>query len=216
MADDTMDKLLCDCQHTIDQFKMLADIRFKLLAFFPTLSGAAIAYFAKPDSPEVSLVVVALGFFVTTGITFYDIRNTQFYDAAVHRARWLESILDLPICTQDEMTGGLFNERPRHKLKYFGIIEIWHDRGLSFAYGAALGGWSYIIVISCLHYFPLLDKRFVFLVAAMIGLLCSWQYQRLSGKNKPVPNENLMNEIEACHKSASPLTEGKIRGGIEP
>lgn len=85
---------------------------------------------------------------MTIGIFFYDIRDTQFYDAAVHRAKWLEAMLDLHICTQDKPVGGLFNERPREKLKFFGQIEIWHDRELSLAYGAALGGWSYIIANS--------------------------------------------------------------------
>jgi hypothetical protein len=32
-----------DYQQTFDQFKMLADIRFKLLAFVPTPTGTAIA-----------------------------------------------------------------------------------------------------------------------------------------------------------------------------
>ena len=127
---------------------MLADIRFKLLAFVPTLAGAAIAFFTETGAPETALAVGILGFVMTIGIFFYDIRNTQFYDAAVHRAKWLEVLLDLHICTQDKPVGGLFNERPREKLKFFGQIEIWHDRELSLAYDAALGGWSYIIANS--------------------------------------------------------------------
>ena len=77
---------------------MLADIRFKLLAFVPTLAGAAIAFFTK----------------------------TQFYDTAVHRAKWLEALLDLPVCTQGKTIGGLFNERVRVKTEVF-----WPDLNLA-------------------------------------------------------------------------------------
>ena len=114
-----LQKLQLDYQLTIDQFQMLADIRFKLLAFVPTLAGAAIAFFTKTGAPETALAVGILGFVMTIGIFFYDIRNTQFYDAAIHRAKWLEALLDLPICMQSKTIGGLFNERPRVKTEVF-------------------------------------------------------------------------------------------------
>lgn len=142
------EKLKMDYEHTLQQFAMLADIRFKLLAFVPVLAGAAIAFLGQTATPETALAVGLLGFIVTIGITFYDIRNTQFYDSIVHRARWLEALLDLPICTEGKLTGGLFNERPGRALKFLGIVTIWHDRGLAMVYGAALGGWALIIAYS--------------------------------------------------------------------
>lgn len=175
---------------------MLADTRFKLLAFVPTLAGAAIAFFTKTGAPETALAVGILGFIMTIGIFFYDIRNTQFYDAAVHRAKWLEALLDLPVCTQSKPIGGLFNERPGHKLKFFGLFEVWHDRGLSLAYGAALGGWSYIIANSSFALAQSTNQPFALIIAAIVGILCAWQYEHLSNLKKPQPNEELKKEIK--------------------
>jgi hypothetical protein len=186
---DELQKLKLDYQYAVDQFKMLADLRFKLLAFVPTLAGAAIAFLTETAAHETALAVGTLGFIVTIGITFYDIRNTQFYDAAVHRAKWLEALLELPVCTQGERIGGLFNERPGHTLQFFGLIEIWHDRGLSLAYGAALGGWAYLIASASLSLAGNPNYCLALVIAAVIGALCAWQYQRLSGMKKPLPTE---------------------------
>lgn len=196
MEHNNLDKLKIDYQHTIDQFKMLADIRFKLLAFVPTLAGAAIAFLSENSKAETAIAIGILGFFMTIGIIFYDVRNTQFYDAAAHRAKWLEALLDLPICTQDKPIGGLFNERPRHKLRFFGLFKVWHDRGLSLAYGAALGGWSYIIANSSLKLAKVSNRYIPLVIAVIMGSLCTWQYQLLSGLKKPQPNEDLKKEIE--------------------
>ncbi len=195
MENSELQKLQMDYQHTIEQFKMLADIRFKLLAFVPTLAGAAIAFFTKTGAPETALAVGILGFIMTIGITFYDIRNTQFYDAAAHRAKWLEALLELPVCTQGKTIGGLFNERPGHKLKFFGLFEVWHDRGLSLAYGAALGGWTFIIANSSLSLAHNPEYRIALIIAAIVGILCAWQYQHLSCLKKPQPNEALVEKI---------------------
>lgn len=184
-------KLQFDYQQTLDQFKTLADIRFKLLAFVPTLAGAAIAFLSKVPDQKTALAVGILGFIVTIGITFYDIRNTQFYDAAVHRAKWLEALLELPVTAQGKNVGGLFNERPGQKLKFFWLFEVWHDRGLSLVYGGALGGWAYIIANASLALAGNTNDAFAFVIAVAVGLLCAWEYQRLSGKDKPKPTEAL-------------------------
>jgi len=38
-----------DYEQAVDTYRQLADIRFKLLAFVPTLSGAAVALLSKTD-----------------------------------------------------------------------------------------------------------------------------------------------------------------------
>ena len=203
-----LQKLQLDYQIAVDQFKMLADIRFKLLAFVPTLTGAAIAFLTETATHETALAVGFLGFIVTIGIIFYDIRNTQFYDAAVHRAKWLEALLELPVVTEPEpipvekqeeskeSIGGLFNERPRQKLKFFRMIDIWHDRGLGLVYGSALGGWAFIIGNASLALTGYADYRIAMAIAAIVGTLCAWEYQHLSGSNKPKPNEKLQSEVK--------------------
>lgn len=200
------EKLKMDYEHTLQQFAMLADIRFKLLAFVPTLAGAAIVFLGTKAAPETALAVGLLGFIVTIGITFYDIRNTQFYDAIVHRARWLEALLDLPICTEGQPTGGLFRERPRPSLRFLGKFLVWHDRGLAMVYGAALGGWALIIAYSCLSLAQRPDYRIALAIAVLVGTVCAWQYQRLSGLDKPEPSRKLKDELAQRQKKKPDFT----------
>lgn len=207
-----LQRLELDYQIAVDQFKMLADIRFKLLAFVPTIAGAAIAFLTEIATHETALAVGLLGFIVTIGIIFYDIRNTQFYDAAIHRAKWLEALLELPVVTELEPVpieqqkesqasiGGLFNERPRQKLKFFRMIDIWHDRGLGLVYGSALGGWVYIICNASFALTGYADSRIAMAIAAIAGILCAREYQRLSGLNKPKPHEKLQSEVKQKRK----------------
>lgn len=49
---------------------------------------------------------------MTIGIVLYEMRNTVLYDAAIHRAKWLEVSLNLPILTYGKEKGGLFSDRP--------------------------------------------------------------------------------------------------------
>ena len=183
-------KLRFDYEQTKDQFNMLADIRFKLLAFVPTVSGAAITLLTGKQNSEVALAVGLLGFFVTLGIVFYELRNTKLYDATVHRAKCLEALLDLPVCTQGKDVGGLFNERPA-RTRLFGLVTVWHDRGLALVYGAAIGGWVYIIVDSI---FSLLGRRSYavsILLAVVLALLFMWEFHRLDRKGKPQPSDEI-------------------------
>jgi hypothetical protein len=72
MENSELSKLQLDYQQTIDQFKMLADIRFKLLAFVPTLAGAATALLTglTPVTQETVLVWGVLGCSATIVSTF--------------------------------------------------------------------------------------------------------------------------------------------------
>jgi hypothetical protein len=118
--------------------KGLTDVRFKLLAFVPTVTGIAVTQVNKPGNAGTALAVGLLGFVVTLGIVIYELRNTTFYDAALHRAKWLEVQLSLPVLTEEKRVeglskGGLFTERPgRQGLpKLFNRFELWHDFGLA-------------------------------------------------------------------------------------
>lgn len=200
------DKWLKDYELTHAYFKFLAEIRFKLLAFVPTLSGVAVALLAKSSDKEVALPLGLLGFVVTLGIIIYELRNTVFYDAAIHRAKWLELLLGLPLCTQQEQVGGLFNERPASKphstkhdrtIKLFGIT-VKHDRGLAIIYGAALGGWVFIIVNSLLTLLPLdaLKSVGVTLIAIYAGvvtggIVISKFHEVDQSKKKPKPTTDM-------------------------
>ncbi|MGE4032506.1 MAG: hypothetical protein AB7I08_20000 [Thermoleophilia bacterium] len=67
--------------------------RFTLLAFVPTVSGAAIALLGAGDLEREKTVLAAIGLLVTFGILLYDQRNTQFHNGAISRAKHLERLL---------------------------------------------------------------------------------------------------------------------------
>jgi hypothetical protein len=164
------ERLKLDYESTISYYQNLAEIRFKLLAFVPTISGAAIALLTRTSVPRADgFVLASLGFIATLGITLYDQRNTQFYDAAIARAKYLEECITAPIPSGDfeygerlqgsegsegsEASGhaevdGLFNSRPSRGLRFFGI-RVGHDPGLALIYSPVLGAWAFAIVKSC-------------------------------------------------------------------
>ena len=129
-----------DYEQTLETYRQLTDIRFKLLAFVPALSGAAIALLTRSEIDGLEGVGLAgLGFVVTLGIALYDQRNTVFYNGAIGRAKFLEWRLGL------ERFGG-----DRHR----GLFGSRGDlRGLALAWAACparsrprlcllLGAWS--------------------------------------------------------------------------
>jgi hypothetical protein len=113
-------------------FRMLADIRFKLLAFVPTLGGAAVYVLSSTivtDKPVgnreylVAFLISMIGFGATLGILFYDQRNTELYNELIGRAKDLEELLQL-------RNKGQFQQRPsrgRFLFKWFpwGTTSAW-------------------------------------------------------------------------------------------
>ena len=81
------DKHKLDYEQTCQQIRAFTDVRFKLLAFVPTLTGAAVALLGNVTDEWTVLAVGLLGLFVTLGIVFYEMRNTGPYNAAVDRAK---------------------------------------------------------------------------------------------------------------------------------
>ncbi|MEY2508039.1 MAG: hypothetical protein QOH01_2368 [Verrucomicrobiota bacterium] len=79
-----------DYEQTNETIRMLTDIRFKLLAAVPAASVAIIALVVEKPNQGVALIVGLFGLSVTFGLTLYELRNTQLYDAAIHRAKFLE------------------------------------------------------------------------------------------------------------------------------
>jgi hypothetical protein len=111
-----------------ENFRFLAEVRFKLLALVPTLGGAAAFVLAHagleagkvPTSSNSRLLVVLLvslfGFLATLGIILYDQWNSELYNALIHRAKWLESqfgVVGAPGGLREVSAGGQFSERPQ-------------------------------------------------------------------------------------------------------
>lgn len=143
------DKLKLDYEQTCQQIRAFTDIRFKLLAFVPTLSGISVALLGNVPDPWTVLAVGLLGWFVTLGLVFYEMRNTGLYNAALDRAKLLEVSLGMPLATPGKERGGLFIERPPTP-RWFERLAVRHGQALAFVYSAALGGWSYIVANSLL------------------------------------------------------------------
>lgn len=144
------DRLRLDYDHTTDLLRTLTDVRFKLLALVPTISGTAIGLLGRQRTAADLLGVGLLGLFATFGILLYELRNTQIYDYAVHRAEELERQLGLFATLGAEGPGGLFTERPGRTLRVFGLT-VGQDRGLTLVYSAALAGWSYVVAWGALR-----------------------------------------------------------------
>jgi len=129
------ERLRLDYEETTTLMRALTDVRFKLLAFVPTIAGAAVGVVGHSGTASERLAVGALGLVATLGVLAYELRNTQVYDYAVRRAQELEARLGLVSISRAGAAGGLHTERPGR-----------HDGGLALVYGAALAGWSYLVV----------------------------------------------------------------------
>jgi hypothetical protein len=88
--------LQLDYQVTQDLVKMHTDIRFKLLAILPPIGAASVALVSAQAvglSPFSMFAVGTMGFFLTLGFVLYDLRNSDLYNACVHRAKLLEGVM---------------------------------------------------------------------------------------------------------------------------
>jgi hypothetical protein len=140
---DEDDRLRLDYAETTQLLRTLTDVRFKLLAFVPTIAGAAVAFVGHPQPAAGLLAVGALGLVATLGVLLYELRNSQVHDEALRRAAVLEQRLGLGSAADPARPGGLYSERPSAAMGFLGIT-VSRDRALALVYGAALAGWSYL------------------------------------------------------------------------
>jgi hypothetical protein len=165
--------LRAEYQTVVEIIKLLSDIRFRCIVFVTALITAAVTFsgFATtPGDVGMRAAIGVLGFFATLGITIYELRNSQLYEMAIHRAGVLETRLKMEGSTQLGGIAGLFSERPPYvsktvwsksspterrksnklKLMRFWCVQVKHDRGLALVYGAVLGAWVYLAVFGLL------------------------------------------------------------------
>ncbi len=177
---DDWQKLAYDHEQTTKYFHALADARFKLLALVPLVTGGAFATLNPVTNPGQSCLVGAFGFLVTLGITFYDRRNTQIYDAMNVRAKALEVLMALPRLGNPRFhRSGPFLHRPERSLNLFGVIRIWHDRGLALVYATALAAWAFLAISGAAHYVGIAarQRRFLLVVITLslwLAFLCDY------------------------------------------
>ena len=95
MAPDGDERLRLDYDQTTQVLRLLTDIRFKLIAFVPTIAAFSVGLFGKPRPAVELLAIGLLGMTATLGILLYELRNSQIYAAAAKRPMGPELVLDL-------------------------------------------------------------------------------------------------------------------------
>jgi hypothetical protein len=186
----THPNLALEYEQINENFRFLADVRFKLLAWVPTLGGAAVFVLAHlgleagkapaSSSPELLavLLVSLFGFLATLGITLYDQRNSELYNALIHRAKHLEEEFGVPTTPgglKQSPKGGQFNERPA-KGRYF-IFQAGHDLALALIYGPLLGAWFFPILYSVLKLAGACDES-IQLTSALVAAIAALGFTR--------------------------------------
>ena len=94
---DVDDRLTLDYEQTTQYLRTLIDVRFRLLAFVPTVAGIAVAVIGRPRPAAELLGVGVLGLLATLGIFVYELRNTQISGTLIRRAAELERQLAAPV-----------------------------------------------------------------------------------------------------------------------
>jgi hypothetical protein len=175
-----------------ENFRALAECRFRLLALVPTLGGAAIFLLSKmtpndgtpggvdpfhlsSDYPTVVFVAI-LGFLATLGITFYDQRNSELYGFLFTRGQELENMLYPPLKN--------FLGRKKRGRFLLGLFPMKHDTGLALIYAPVLGAWFYPMLNALLRWrgcTPTDSALVAFWVAGLVGLVFFEEFLRLDG-----------------------------------
>jgi hypothetical protein len=110
-------------------WRALVDVRFKLLAFVPTISAALLSALLLKSNPKATagVIIATFGLVVTIAIAIYDQRNSQLHDELISRARRIERDLGLAV--------GQFLGRPGS----WRFVK--HDTALLTIYGATAAAW---------------------------------------------------------------------------
>ena len=176
MALDADDRLQLDYDQTQQLLRTLTDIRFKLLAFVPTIAGASVGFFGRARPAAELMAIGLVGLVATLGILIYELRNSQTYAEAVQRARMLEQRLELG-------SGGLLSEPRAGTGQLFGFLPIGRELGLALVYGAALAGWTYLVAWGGLEALDVPGARGIgVVIGAAVGFLVVVEVSRVGGE----------------------------------
>jgi hypothetical protein len=142
-AEDRRAALLAEYAEVNNDFRLLTEIRFKLLALLPLAAGGAWAIFGggswlgNGDSASLRAgALSAFGLVVTVFVATYNSRNDQVYLWLVNRAVSIERELGVP--------DGSFAQRPNpwFEVQAFGIRGlVGHSSSVSAIYGSSIALW---------------------------------------------------------------------------
>ena len=112
----------------------LTETRFRLLALVPTLSGAVVALVNGRKSGVELLAIGLLGLSASLGVLLYELRNGEIESAVARRVAEAERVL---------LPHGPLVGVPR--IRALGLVPVSRPAALALVYGAALGGWGYLV-----------------------------------------------------------------------
>lgn len=122
-------------------WRMLTDVRFKLLGFVPTVSVVILISLLSADdpgrglTPPLRMAVSVFGLLITLALYIYERRNSELYDDLVSRGRRIEKELGID-------TGQFLGRKdPKSRL-------IQHDVAINLIYGTALAGWLFALAVN--------------------------------------------------------------------
>jgi hypothetical protein len=120
-------------------WRQLTEVRFKLLAFLPLVSGIGLFQLlngdsAMSDAPKWGrFVAAAFGAIITCALWIYDRRNTEVYSDLVHKGKQLEETMQLG-------DSGAFHVRTKPH------FPVKHGVALKIVYWATLIAWLIVCV----------------------------------------------------------------------
>lgn len=121
-------------EQVCSSWKALTDVRFKLLGLVPAVSVVAWGQLVSAEMLRkfpgafAGVLIALIGFFVTTAIMIYDLRNDTLYDDLISRGRKIEEELDVDT--------GIFLGRRNPPNKW-----INHSIPVKIIYWASMIGW---------------------------------------------------------------------------
>jgi len=146
MDDHRREALLEEYGEVCSNFRMLTDIRFRLLAFLPIATAAAAAFNGNSNG-IASFTLSLFGLVATIGLVTYNSRNDQLYDELIGRAASIERSLGLP--------DGAFANRPGPWLTIHIPGFRWgvdHRTGVGIIYTASIALWLFGLLAPALEF----------------------------------------------------------------
>jgi hypothetical protein len=180
---DADERLRLDYDQTSGLIRTLMDVRFKLLALVPTIAGAAVGFLGSRRAAGELLALGLLGLLATIGILLYDLRNTQIFDVMLHHAQALERQLGIHATRGTNGSDGVLGQLAARHGRLFGILTVGQERALGLVYGAALGGWSYLVAWGALRALDFSGAREVGgVIGAFSGVAVMVEVQRIGSE----------------------------------
>ena len=138
MDEDT--RLRLEYDNGSELLRGLTETRFRLLALVPTVAGAVVALVNGHESAVELLAIGLLGLCASFGVLLYELRNGEIQSAVAQRVAEVERVL---------LPHGPLVAVPRSRL--LGFVPISKTGALALVYGAALGGWGYLVAWGALR-----------------------------------------------------------------